>query len=156
MSQPALTIREDDLSGAATRELVALHLAGMHENSPPESVFALDYSGLTQPGVTLWSAWLGEAIAGMGALKMLGDGVGELKSMRTHPDHLRKGVAGQLLDHIIAEARRRGLTRLSLETGSGSAFEPALVLYRQRGFVDGDAFADYQPNPFSQFLHLTL
>ena len=76
--------------------------------------------------------------------------------MRTDPRHLRKGVAAAMLDHIIAEARARGLRRLSLETGSGPAFEPALALYRGRGFVHGEAFADYRPSDFSQFLHMDL
>jgi len=149
-------IREDDLSGGAVRELLAYHLARMHENSPPGSVFALDFSGLRAPGVTVWSAWRGEALAGIGALKLLGDGTGEIKSMRTHPDHLRMGAAAALLEHIIAEARRRGLRRLSLETGSGPAFEPALALYRKRGFLGGEAFSDYPASEFSQFFHLTL
>jgi putative acetyltransferase len=65
-------------------------------------------------------------------------------------------VAALLLDRIVAEARALGLTRLSLETGSGPAFEPALTLYRKRGFVDGAAFSDYQPSAFNQFLHLQL
>jgi putative acetyltransferase len=128
----------------------------MHATSPPGHVFALDLSGLRAPGVTVWSVWEGEALAGIGALKVLGDGHGELKSMRTDPRHLRKGVAAALLDHILGEARARGLRRLSLETGSGPAFEPALALYRARGFVDGEAFADYRPSDFSQFLHRNL
>jgi putative acetyltransferase len=151
-----ITIREDDLSGEATRGLLELHLAGMHANSPPGSVFALDLSGLQRPEVTVWSAWDGAAILGVGALRALGGGAGEIKSMRTHPDHLRRGVAARLLAHIFDEARRRGLRRLSLETGRGPAFEPALALYRRTGFVDGAAFADYRPNAFSQFLHLDL
>jgi putative acetyltransferase len=61
-----------------------------------------------------------------------------------------------LLEHIIGIARRRGMTRLSLETGSGEAFEPALRLYRRRGFVDGEEFADYRRSAFNQFLHLSL
>ena len=77
-----------------------------------------------------------------------------MKSMRTHPDHLRKGVAAALLDHLIAEARRRGLRRLSLETGSGPAFDPALALYRKRGFVDGEAFGDYEKSAFESFSQL--
>jgi putative acetyltransferase len=150
------TIREDDLTHPATRALLALHLAGMHASSPPGSVFALDLSGLQVPEVTVWSAWEGEAILGIGALKMLGGGEAEIKSMRTHPDHLRKGVAARLLTHIIAQARARGINRLSLETGSGAAFGPALALYRSHGFADGEAFSTYQPNPFSIFLHLDL
>ena len=151
-----LTITEDDLSGEATRGLLALHLAGMHANSPAGHVFALDLSGLQAPGVTVWSAWDGEAIAGVGALKLLGDGSAEVKSMRTHPDHLRRGVGAALLEHIIAAARAAGCRRLSLETGSGPSFEPALALYRKRGFANGEAFGDYVGSEFNQFLHLTL
>jgi putative acetyltransferase len=151
-----LHIRVDDLSGEPTRALLTLHLAGMQRNSPAGHVFALDLSGLLTPDVTVWSAWDGPAVAGIAALKDLGDGTGELKSMRTHPQHLRKGVATALLEHIISEARRRGLRRLSLETGSGAAFEPALALYRKRGFGDGGAFAGYGRSDFNQFLHLVL
>ena len=151
-----MEIREDDLSGAATRELLRLHLAGMHANTPAGHVFALDLTGLKVPGVTVWTAWKGERVCGMAALKQLDAASGEVKSMRTHPDHLRQGVAAALLEHIIAESRARGFRRLSLETGQGPAFEPALALYRRRGFVDGDAFADYVRSPFNQFLHLVL
>jgi putative acetyltransferase len=149
-------IHEDDLTGEATRALLALHLSGMNASSPPGHVFALDLSGLQAPNVTVWSVWDGSELVGIGALKELGDGTGELKSMRTHPRHLRRGVAAALLEHILAEARRRGLRRVSLETGSGPAFEPALALYRTRGFVDGEAFGDYIQSGFNQFLHLTL
>lgn len=153
---PPIVVREDDLSGEPVRALLALHLAGMHAASPPGSVFALDLSGLRAPGVTVWTAWRGDAIAGVGALKALGHDAAEVKSMRTHPDHLRTGVAARLLDHMLAEARARGLRRLSLETGSGPAFDPALALYRARGFADGDAFSDYRRTGFNQFLHLDL
>lgn len=149
-------IRKDDLSGAPTRSLLALHLSGMHANSPPGSVFALDLSGLQVPEVTVWTAWEGDSVAGVGALKQLDGETGEVKSMRTHPDFLRRGVANALLDCIIAEARSRKLRRLSLETGSGPAFDAALALYRRRGFVDGDAFGDYTKSAFNQFLHLAL
>jgi putative acetyltransferase len=153
---PRLAILPDDLSGEKTRALLALHLAGMHASSPPGHVFALDLSGLKAPGVTVWTAWRGREICGVGALRQLDARVGEVKSMRTHPDHLRQGVAKALLDHIIIEAKGRGLSRLSLETGSGPAFEPALALYRRRGFQDGGPFGDYVPSEFNQFLHLEL
>lgn len=151
-----LTIREDDLTDARVRALLALHLAGMHANSPPGHVFALDLSGLQVPAVTMFTAWDGEAAAGIGAIKDLGDGTAEVKSMRTHPDHLRKGVAAAMLEHIIGVARARGLRRLSLETGSGPAFDAALALYRKRGFRDGEAFGDYVRSEFNQFLHMDL
>jgi putative acetyltransferase len=151
-----LTIREDDLTGGPVRALLTLHLAGMLADSPPGHSFALDLSGLKAPNVTMWTAWDGEALAGMGALKALGDRSGEIKSMRTHPDHLRRGVGAALLEHIIATARARGYHRLSLETGDGPAFEAALALYRKYGFEFGDVFADYRPSAFNQFLHLAL
>ncbi len=154
--QPDLTIIEDDLSGAATRELVRLHLQGMHDNSPPGTCFALDLSGLSTPDVTVWSAWCGDRIAAIGALRTLADGNGEVKSMRTHPDFLRRGIAARVLEHIIGVARARNMRRLSLETGSGTAFEPALALYRRRGFVNGAVFGDYIETPFNQYLHLQL
>ena len=149
-------IRKDDLSTPAVRDLLAFHLAEAHANSPLGSVFALDLTGLQRPEITVWTLWDGVDILGVGALKELGEGRGELKSMRTHPDHLRKGVAARLLDHIIDEPRARGLRQLSLETGSGPTFEPALALYRKRGFVEGEAFSDYQRTAFNQFLHLAL
>jgi putative acetyltransferase len=103
---------EDDLSDRQTHELLRLHLEGMHASSPPGHVFALDLSGLKAANVTLWSAWEGEAICGIGALKQFDGEVGEIKSMRTHPDHMRRGVGAALLERIIGEAQARGLRRL--------------------------------------------
>lgn len=151
-----LSIRQDDLSSSQALSLLALHLTGMQSNSPPGHVHALDLSGLTASEVTVWSAWRCKAIAGIGALKDLGDGMGEIKSMRTHPDFLRQGVGAAILDHIIETAQARGLSRLSLETGSGEAFEPALAMYRKRGFQSGGTFGDYEASAFNQFMHLTL
>ncbi len=151
-----IRIVEDDLQGAAIGALLRYHLEQMHANSPPGSVFAFDIDRLRAPDVTFWSAWIEGDLAGCGALKALGDGTGELKSMRTAPEHLRKGVAAALLDRMIMVASRRGYARLSLETGSGPAFEPALALYRMRGFIDGDSFGDYAPTDFNQFLHYSL
>jgi putative acetyltransferase len=151
-----MQIRPDDLTGEATRALLVLHLSGMQAHTPAGHVHALDLSGLLRPDVSVWSAWDGEAICGIGALRRLGPQAGEVKSMRTHPDHLRRGVAAALLERIIAEARAMGLTTLSLETGSGPAFAPALALYRKRGFVDGGPFGDYVASDFNQFLHMDL
>jgi putative acetyltransferase len=128
----------------------------MHANSPPGHVFALDWSGLQGPEITFYALWDGEDLMGFGALKQLDLTSGEIKSMRTADAHLRKGVAATILDHIIEEARRRGYTRLSLETGSGAAFEPALALYRKRGFIEGGPFGGYEKSAFNQFLHLEL
>lgn len=156
MSDAAWRIVEDDLSGAAIRALLEVHFAGMLANSPAGSCHFLDFDGLRGDGVTFWSIHRGDDLAGCGALKMLDGGHGEIKSMRTAESFLRQGVAARMLDHIIAEARTRGLERLSLETGSGAAFEPAIALYRRYGFEDCEPFADYKPDPFSRFMTRTL
>ncbi|HTQ70366.1 MAG TPA: GNAT family N-acetyltransferase [Acidocella sp.] len=149
-------IRQDDLTAEPTRALLAYHLTAMREGSPPGTCFALDLSGLQAPGVTVWTAWRGGEIAGVGALKLLSPGVAELKSMRTHPDFLRQGVAAAILGQAIAAARAASVRRLSLETGRGPAFDPALALYRRHGFTPGGPFSDYEENGFSLYLHLDL
>lgn len=136
--------------------LIRHHLAGMHANSPPGSVYALDLSGLQRPDVSFYTVWEGDDLMAMGALKQVCASTGEVKSMRTANAHLRRGAAAFLLEYLIKTARKRGYKRLSLETGSGAAFEPALALYRRYGFKDGPAFGDYAASSFNQFLHLDL
>lgn len=149
-------IRRDDLSGEQTRALLALHLGSIGADCPPENVFALDLSGLQAPGVMVWTAWRHDRIAAMGAMKMLLDGTAEVKSMRTHPDFLRMGAAAAILETIISTAKTQNIRRLSLETGTGPAFDAALALYRRHGFANGPAFSDYPQSDFNQFLHLDL
>lgn len=151
-----VTINEDDLSGEAIRELVALHLSGMHANSPACKVHALPVEKLRQPGVTFYSAWVGDVLAGMGAIRELDATHGELKSMRVASDWLGKKIGEAMLLHLLSVARQRGYARVSLETGQGPAFEPALGLYRKHGFVNCEAFADYVLDDFSQCLTLKL
>lgn len=151
-----VTIIEDDLSGEAIRELVALHLSGMHANSPACKVHALPVEKLRQPGVTFYSAWVGDVLAGMGAIRELDATHGELKSMRVASDWLGKKIGEAMLLHLLSVARQRGYARVSLETGQGPAFEPALGLYRKHGFVNCEAFADYVLDGFSQCLTLQL
>lgn len=157
---PAIEIRVDDLSGAETRALIAFHLDGMHDTSPPESVHALDIDGLRHPSITFWSAWIGGELAGIGALKEF-DGPGperrgELKSMRVDDRFRGTGVGRALLRHLIAEARARGMTSLWLETGSPADFLPARRLYESEGFVECGPFGDYALDPFSVFMTLAL
>jgi putative acetyltransferase len=142
----------DDLSGAPTRALIARHLAGMHANSPPESVHAFDVDKLRHPGVTFWSAWVGEEIAGCGALKVLDAERGELKSMRVADGYAGRGIGRAILEHLMAEARAQGLRSLWLETGSATAFIPALRLYESAGFRRCGPFGEYRPDPFSVFM----
>jgi putative acetyltransferase len=147
-----MQIRVDDLTSPEIRALLAEHLCHMHQISPPESVHALDVAGLLQPEMTFWSAWSGGELLGCGALKELDTRHGEIKSMRTVSAHRGKGVARAILSHIMAEARSRSYTRLSLETGSMPAFEPARRLYESFGFAYCSPFAGYTEDPNSVFL----
>src|SRR5262245_54324255 len=151
-----MEIRLDDLAGREIRALLAEHLEHMHQLSPPESVHALDVAALRQAEVTFWTAWSEGELLGCGALKELSPRHGEIKSMRTAFAHRRKGVARAVLQHIMAEARKRSYTRLSLETGSMPAFEPARRLYESFGFRYCAPFADYTEDPNSVFLTRTL
>ena len=147
-----MQIRLDDLTGPQIHALLEEHLRNMHEASPPESVHALDLDALRRPEITLWTAWSGAELLGCGALKQLGPDHGEIKSMRTALAHLRKGTAAALLRHIAQEAQRRGYVRLSLETGSMVAFEPARKLYASFGFRHCGPFAEYVDDPNSIFM----
>lgn len=149
-------IREDDLTHPSVLELLQIHLAGMQENSPADSVYALDLSGLKTRDITVWTMWADNKAIGIVALKFLGDGAGEIKSMRTHPKYLRKGVGRGLLELIIKVSNDRGYNKLSLETGSGASFDAALKLYRKYGFKNGEPFGTYIASEFNQFLHLDL
>jgi putative acetyltransferase len=151
-----LHIRPADFDDDQVRALLIEHVGDMLANSPPGTSYALDLSGLDRPDVSFFAAWDGEALLGFGALKALNETSGELKSMRTARAHLRKGVARALLAHLLALASARGYHRVSLETGAGPTFEPALALYRQRGFMQGAVFGDYVETPFNQFFHLDL
>jgi uncharacterized protein len=145
-----------DLANGHVQDLLQLHLAAMHAESPPESVFALDLTGLQDPSLTFFTAWDNDQLLGCGALKELDSAHAELKSMRTHPDHLGRGVGAAVLRHIINSAQGRGYHNLSLETGSGPAFEAAVRLYQRFGFEPSAPFAGYRSNPFSRFFSLPL
>jgi putative acetyltransferase len=151
-----MQIRVDDLAGSEIRALLTEHLRNMHQLSPPESVHALDLAGLQKPEITFWTVWSQAELLGCGALKELSPAHGEIKSMRTVSAHRRKGVARAMLQHIILEARKRSYVRLSLETGSMPAFEPARRLYESFGFTYCGPFGDYNDDPNSAFLTRTL
>jgi putative acetyltransferase len=151
-----MRIEVDDLSGPEVRALLGEHLSNMHELSPPESVHALDVTGLQSPDITFWAVWEGTVLMGCGALKELDATHGEVKSMRTPQQLRRRGAGRALLTHIINEARMRGYSRLSLETGSMEAFRPAQKLYESFGFEFCAPFGPYRPDPNSTFMTLRL
>jgi putative acetyltransferase len=147
-----MDIRRDNLAGPRIRALLEEHLQDMHALSPPGSVHALDLDGLRGPGITFWTVWSGDELLGCGALKELKPDHGEVKSMRTALGHRREGVARTMLEHLVGEARRRGYRRLSLETGSQSAFAPARSLYESFGFTYSPPFQGYREDPNSVFM----
>lgn len=147
-----IEIREDDLRGPEVAALLREHLDGVAEHSPPESIHALDLEGLRSPEVTFWTLWRDGDLAGCGALKELDAEHAEIKSMRTASAHLRRGVASQLLEHMLKVARERGYRRLSLETGAQAGFAPARALYARYGFEPCGPFADYVEDPHSVFM----
>ena len=147
-----MKIKVDDLIHPEVIKLLRSHLQSLSAISPPESMHALGIEGLKKPDITFWSVWDGDALMGCGALKQLDPRHGELKSMRTAVAYLRRGVASRLVEHMIEEAKRRKYRRLSLETGAGTAFEPAHALYGKFGFQKCGPFGDYIEDPNSVFM----
>ena len=151
-----MRIVADDLSGPEIRALLEEHLRSMHSLSPPESVHALDLAKLRRPDITFWTAWDGDVLVGCGALKELDRSHGEIKSMRTPETLRRRGAGRAILEHLLDVARARGYERLSLETGSSTAFAAAHKLYESVGFARCGPFADYVLDPHSVFMTLRL
>lgn len=151
-----MRLEVDDLSRPEVGALLVEHLADMHATSPAESVHALDLSGLRGPDMRVWTAWEAGALLGIAALKTLTPEHGELKSMRTSRFARGRGVASELLEHVLTEARRLGFERVSLETGTQDYFAAARRLYERHGFVAVPPFGDYVVDPSSTFYSLVL
>jgi len=145
-----------DLTDQRVIDLLHYHLMTSRAHTAPGSAHALDLKGLQSPDINFWTAWDGEALVGMGALKRLSEEHGEVKSMRTVQTAQRKRVGSAILRHIISVARSGGVSRLSLETGSWDYFRPAVAFYRSHGFVESPPFGDYVLDPNSIFLTLDL
>lgn len=148
-------IRLDDPAAPYVAPLLIDHLREL-QSVMGEHAFALDAGGLSAPEVTFWTAWIGDELAGFAALRHLGTGHGEVKSMRAAPFARGTGVGRALLDHIVREARARGYRALYLETGTADLHQPAIGLYRSAGFVSYGPFGDYEPSPHNQFMMRTL
>lgn len=146
----------DDLSNPEVIAFLNDHLQHMIEVTPAGCVHALDIEALQKPGITFWSVWEESILVGCGALKEVNSNEAELKSMRTAPSHLGRGVASYLLEYILSEAKGLGYQRVSLETGSYDAFVPARNLYSKFGFRYCEPFSDYIENPNSVFMTIDL
>lgn len=151
-----MQVRRDDPTNPAITALLAAHVAEQRGAVPEGFSFALDGRALSAPEIAFFIAWNDGVVAGMGALKQLGDGGGEVKSMRSTAAARGRGAGHAILLAIIGEARRRGLTRLYLETSTTPAYDAAIRLYTRAGFVPCDAFAEYRPSPHNRFFVLHL
>jgi putative acetyltransferase len=151
-----MLIRRDDLTGSEVIALLEEHLHNMHQWSPPESVRALNLDKLRAPDITFWTAWQDGCLMGCGALKEISKQHGEIKSMRTPYARRRNGAGKAMLTYIVNEAKLRGYTLLSLETGTQSGFVPARTLYESFGFTDFGPFGSYSEDPNSTFMQLNL
>ncbi|MBB86581.1 MAG: GNAT family N-acetyltransferase [Xanthomonadales bacterium] len=150
---PELQFHPGCLDDPRVQALLREHLQSAASLSPPESVHALDTSGLSAPGTWFWSLWADDAtLVGMCALKTLNTAHAEIKSMRTASDWLRRGVGDAMMRHLLGQAEVLAFSRLSLETGSAPAYAPARRLYARHGFVACGPFADYVADPHSQFM----
>lgn len=154
-TETVMQIIPGDLTDHRVIGLLRVHLANSRAPTEPGAQ-ALDLDGLLSPTVSFWTAWSAEALVAMGALRQLSDDHGELKSMRTAAAAQRTGAGTLMLLHIISVARSRGISRLSLETGAGDYFRPAVAFYRKHGFVECPPFAGHVPDPSSIFMTLNL
>ena len=150
------TFHQGDLDSTDVVELLELHFGAMRSISPPQACHVLPVDRLHDPSVTFWSMREHGLLLGIGALKELEPDHGEVKSMRTAPGSLGRGVGKAMLAHIVAEARRRGYARLSLETGTIEPFAAAIRLYTGDGFVPCGAFGSYRETPFTRFFTRAL
>ncbi len=146
----------DDPAAVDVRPLLRRHLDFGNEHSPPEDMHALDVSGLLDPAVTFYSYRVDAEVLAIGALRLLGDGQGELKSMHVAAAARGRGIGRAMLDHLLTVARESGLQRLSLETGSMPAFAPARTMYASAGFMECGPFGDYRESSYSTFMTLEL
>lgn len=150
------TFHPDELDRPDVAELLAFHFEAMRAASPPEACHVLPADGLSSPKIGFWTLREEGRLLGIGALKELSADHGEIKSMRTHPDALGRGVGRAMLDHLTGEARRRGYKKLSLETGGTGPFAAALRLYEREGFVPCGPFGGYRDTPFTRFFTRAL
>ena len=149
-------IVEGGLDDPRVIALLDTHVTRARAETAAGSAHALDLAGLKAPDMTFWSAWEGDQVVGVGALRQISPEHGEIKSMHTAESARGRGVGSALLRRILETARARGMRRLSLETGSWAYFLPARALYSRHGFVECGPFGEYGEDPNSVFMTLDL
>jgi putative acetyltransferase len=151
-----IRIEEGGLDDPRVIALLEHHVATARAETARGSAHALDVDALRAAAISFWSGWDGDTPVAVGAIKRLSDGHGEIKSMHVSAERRRSGAGGAMLAHLVAVARARGLTRLSLETGSWDYFIPARALYAAHGFAPCEAFEGYVADPNSVFMTRTI
>ena len=155
-SRSGWTFHRDQLASADVVDLLNFHFEEMRRASPADACHVLALSQLRSAEIEFWSIRKGGSLLGVGALKTLDRGHGEIKSMRTAPAALGRGVGSAMLRHLIDQARRKEMHRISLETGGSDVYAAAITIYERAGFVPCGPFGGYRPTPFTRFFTLTL
>ena len=143
---------EGNFVNLEVHELLKKHFIELRAASPEGSTHVLDIAGLKEPSIKFWSLWKNELLIGCGALKFLDKEHGEFKSIRIHDNFRRTGNGINVINHLINEAKKLNITRLSIETGAGDFFKPARKLFKNCGFKSCKPFAHYKKDINSVYL----
>ena len=143
---------EGNFDNPEVHELLTKHFIELRAASPEGSAHVLDILGLKVPSIKFWSLWEKNQLMGCGALKFLDKDHGEFKSIRVHDDFRGKGNGIKVINHLINEARKLKIKKLSLETGAGNFFDPAKKLFHNCGFTPCPPFAHYLEDANSLYL----
>ncbi len=147
---------EGNFDHPEVHELLTKHFVELRAASPEGSAHVLDIPGLQDKSIKFWSLWNNEMLMGCGALKFLDKEHGEFKSIRIHDNFRRKGNGISVISHLINEAKKLNINKLSIETGAGDFFKPARTLFKQCGFEVCGPFAHYKEDINSVYFSKTL
>ena len=143
---------EKNFENKEVNELLTKHFIELRDASPEGSAHVLDIPGLKIPSIKFWSLWENEKLFGCGALKFLEKGHGEFKSIRVHDNFRKKGNGIKVINHLIEEAKKLDIKKLSIETGAGDFFIPARKLFNKCNFLPCEPFAHYKLDKNSIYL----
>ena len=147
---------EGNFDNFEVNDLLKKHFIELRSVSPAGSTHVLDIDGLKDPSIKFWSLWENNKLIGCGALKFLEKGHGEFKSIRVADEFRKKGIGERIINHLIEEAKKLEISKLSIETGAGEFFAPARKLFNKFGFKKSEPFAHYKVDPNSCYFTLDL
>ena len=147
---------EGNFDNSKVDELLKKHFIELRSVSPEGSTHVLDIKGLKDSSIKFWSLWENDELIGCGALKFLNDEHGEFKSIRVANEYRKKGIGERIINHLIEEAKKLKISKLSIETGAGEFFAPARKLFNKFGFKKSGPFAHYKVDPNSCYFTLDL